>query len=281
MSTKMNLPVCQVTRACVNQVPPGMLVCSAHADELALALLMVPTLGAALEDALVKRQRFSSSGVASGRPDESPVPFNPRASLTGAQLLYDLTEAADLIANRRGLFRPMNTYRALGRWLAAQVPWIRASDRGPEMVRWLTDVIGDAERVVDRPADRLYLGGCDQVIDGVRCGAQLYALPRRAEHACPVCGWTYQVASRRAELMGIAGERWLGATDAARALVGFGLDVTASRVREWASRGVLRPVEGPRPRDMQQRHPMYRVADVLAVLDRIERRRAARELAHA
>jgi hypothetical protein len=275
---KLNLSTCQVSESCSQLVPPGMVVCSDHANTLAWTLLTVRSLGRALEDARAKSMRFSTAGVTPTRPDESPIPYNPRAADAERELLIRLTEAADLIAREGGWHRPLNTLDVLGFWLARQVSWIRAHHDGAEMVRHLLHVVWDATRVVDRPADRVYLGSCDQVVDGYRCAAELYALPDAIEWTCPSCAWTLDVATRRADLMGIAGQTLLPATDVARVISSLGMDITAARVREWASRrpALLRPVEGPRPRGVQQRFPVYRVADALAILDGIEARRVAR-----
>lgn len=279
----LNLSTCHVSASCSQLVPPGMTVCSEHADSLALTLLSVRSLGLALEDARVKAMRFSTSGVAPGRPDEAPIPFNPRAADAERELVTTLTQAADFIARAQGLFRPMNTLHALGFWLAHQVRWIRSQPDGPDMFGTLYHAVWDATRVVDRPADRTYLGSCDQIVSGYRCGAELYALPGVVEWPCPTCSYAYDVAGRRAQLMGIAGETLLPATDIARVISSLGMDVTAARVREWASRRpqLLHPVEGPRPRGVQQRFPVYRVADALAILEGIEARRAARREALA
>jgi hypothetical protein len=275
---KLNLATCQVSASCSQLVPPGMFVCSEHADSLALALLSVRSLGRALEDARVKAMRFSTSGVASSRPDEAPIPFNPRAADAERELVATLTEAADHIARAEGFHRPLNTLHTLGFWLAHQVRWIRSQPTGPDMVGHLLHAIWDATAVVDRPADRVYLGSCDQIVSDRRCAAELYALPEAFEWSCPSCAEVYDVAVRRADLLGIAGATLLPATDVARVISSLGMDVTAARVREWASRRpqLLYPVEGPRPRGVQQRFPVYRVADALAILDGIEARRAAR-----
>lgn len=280
---KLALSACQVTAECTELVPPGMLVCSDHANLLAYELLFVPLLGNALEDARVKATRFSTTGVGTSRPDESPVPFNPRAADEERQLLTDLTQAADYIAKADGWARPLNTFQALGPWLARMVPWIRSQWNGPDMVNRLLFVIGEASRVVDRPADRVYLGSCDaRVMCGpavvAACGAQLYALPAQRVVQCPACTSSYDVADRQTALLGRAYDRVFNATDTARVLVGFGMTVTPSLIRAWASRGDLAPVDGASD---ERGRPVYRVSDAIATLNEMARRRVERERARA
>lgn len=275
----MKLSKCEVLPRCDQMVPPGMVVCGRHADELALELLGAGSLADALEDAIAKAQRFSSSITGLGNPDESPVPFNSRASRARDELITYLREAADYIAAERELFRPLDTPKALGHWLAAQVPWMRSRHDGAEMVDHLFAVLHTAAITVDRPPDRLYLGRCVgtvQLEDGGEqpCTEELYSVPTRPEFTCRKCGWVYTIAERRARLLGLAAGLQLGATDCARALVGLGLDVTPSRVREYASRGLIDPVRDDAGQDVRVKgRPVYRVADVLAVVERIAHER--------
>lgn len=291
----MRLSKCQVGPGrCPELVPPGMVVCGRHADQLALELLGATSLFNALEDAHTKVQRFSAGTPTLGTPDEAPVPFNGRAGgvraeLVGAlstaagriatELIDALTKEADKIAAERELFQAFNTERALGPWLARQVPYLRAHAEGAERVEYLLGVLRKAARTVDRPPDRVYLGRCvGEVVPGGEpgepCTEQLYAVPTRPEFSCPRCGWIYTLAERRAHLLGLATGLQLGATDCARALAGLGLDVTPSRVRDYASRGLISPAKDEAGHDVRVRgYAVYRVADVLAVVERIAHER--------
>ncbi|GAA4707356.1 hypothetical protein APR04_003789 [Promicromonospora umidemergens] len=276
----MRLSKCQVGGGrCNALVPPGMVVCGSHADQLALELLGASSLLNALEDAHIKGQRFSTGSTSAGVLDEAPVPFNRLASEARTELLTALTSAADRIAEERKMFQAFNSDRALGPWLARQVPWLRAHPEGAERVEYLLDVLYRAARVVDRPPDRVYLGRCvGRVVPGgdpvEPCTEELYAVPTRPEFSCPRCGWIYQLAERRAHLLGMTTGLQLGATDCARALAGLGLDITASRVRVWASRHLIKPVEDGDGNPVRRRgHAVYLVADVLAVVERMARDR--------
>lgn len=268
----MNLPHCTVSARCNNLCPPGALVCSDCANGLALELLFVPLLANAIEDAYVKSQHFGASGLGMPNPDESPVPFSPRASEARAELLAALTEAADAIAVRRGYFRPLNTFRALSRWLASQVSWIRVEPDGPAMVRRLHEVIRAASRVVDRPADLVMLGHCNGVLTqpvdgraaGETCGAELHALANRTEVTCRACGSVHQIADRRAWLLGRAEEVQLPAVALQRAIDGLGVAVTAKQIEHWAARGRLLAAGTTKLRGVAR--PVYRVGDVLDIV---------------
>ena len=64
----MRLSKCQVGGGrCHELVPPGMVVCGSHADQLALELLGASSLLNALEDAHIKGQRFSAGTPSAAR----------------------------------------------------------------------------------------------------------------------------------------------------------------------------------------------------------------------
>lgn len=276
----MPLPTCRARRDCENTCPPGMAVCSDCANDLALSLLYVPLIAGALEDAHVKGQRFGASGTGVPNPDESPVPFSPRASEARVELLAALTEAADAIAHRRECFRPLNTFVALSRFLAASVSWIRAEHDGPEMVRHLQTVIRSASRVVDRPADVVMLGHCNGTTEaGETCGAVLYSPANRVQVTCRTCGYVHEVQDRRAWLLGAAEEIELPAAALQRAVDGLGVEVTAKQLEHWAARGRL--VRAGTIRVLNRERPTYRVGDVLDIVNADRQRRDAKALQDA
>lgn len=280
----MNLPTCAVSDRCKNTCPPGTTVCSDCANDLGLSLLYVPLIAGALEDAHVKGQRFGVTGTGIPNEDESPVPFSHYASKARAELLGALTEAADAIAARAGYFRPLNTFRALSRFLASQVSWIRVQHDGPDMVVHLTRVLTAASRVVDRPADVVMLGHCNGTIGegvegrvpGVVCGEALYAPANRKEVTCRTCQHVHQADDRRAWLLGEAEEVRLPAAALQRAVDGLGIEVNTKQLENWAARGRLARVGTVRV--LGRERPTYRVGDVLDLVkaDRVRRDRPVR-----
>lgn len=295
--TSTTRPTCYLPW-CRETVPPGMLVCGQCTDALALRLLMLPTLALALEEAHRKALRFSVGrpGRLHGRPgedfeEESPVPFNPRASEVLEQLVTALAQWADLIAAERGLFRPSNTAAALGPWLARQVSWLRSWPRGPEAVELMTAAIGAAERIVDRPPDLRYAGPCGTTVtddDGLatECVEDVYAQPGQPVGVCRGCGARWPMAERRSWLLSQVEDMLLPATELARAIDGLGVYVTPSMIRNWQARGHLvqhgscyATIQDGRRREV----PLYRVGDVLDKVnaDRIRREAKGQQRAGA
>jgi hypothetical protein len=259
-----------------------MTVCGDCANDLAVALLFVGQTGRALEAAYLKQQRFSADRVGVvHRPDESPVHWNSRAGAVRDQLLATLTEAADAIARAQQLYRPLNTFDALGYFLAKNVPWMRAQHNGPDMHRHLMDALAEADRVVDAPSLRRFVGECGALLAdaGDTCRAMLWAPPSRfrGEVTCPDCGTTHDVEDRRRSLLGKADNMLLARTDLARALSGFGVDVTVKQLEHWAARGRL---EQHGTTSTRPARPLYRLGDVLDVLAADRARHAEKAVAH-
>lgn len=279
---------CRVRR-CANTTPPGMVVCGDCADSLVRDLLIVPGLALALESAHTKSLRFGASTPSrapvpsSQDQEESPLPFNPKASETSALLLDTLTRWADLVAHQRGYFRPLNTVPVLARWLAQQVVWLRSAEIGPEAVQRIRAVIRRSLHVVDRPADRLYAGPCDATVEvevpptttepapdaaqqpttvSVPCGADLYAEAGDLAATCTSCGKVFPLAERRKWLLGEAEDMLLPATELARAIDGLGADVTPHMIRVWKDRGRLVPHGST-----STGRPLYRVGDVMDLVN--------------
>lgn len=274
--------VCQVAK-CGQEVPPGMFVCGRCADRLFLELAGIPGLALALEAAHAKQLRFGATRpTAAADPDaeESPVPFEARASTTSAVLLDTLLAWVERIATERGidapppeLFRPMNTWTVVGAWLCAQVPWLRTSPLGPDAVSKLHAVLAMVRGVVDRPADLFYAGPCSGTVTdeaGVErtCGSDLLARPGKTEVTCKECGATYPLSDRRQWLLAKVEDMLLSATDLARAIDGLGVDVTPTLIRKWKERGRLAG-HGPNQN-------LYRVGDVRDLVKATQARRRPR-----
>ena len=305
-------PTCHLPR-CGQRVPPGMVVCGDCANGLALELLGVPSLVVALDEAIRKGLRFSSSRPHPlGRPgDEIPapaprpprsfldrafgpvehdplperaLPFDEHASDRRRLLLSTLVMWADAVALAAGWTRPLNTPVALSTFLIRQVSWVRTWEQGPELVEKVTGVIRMAARAVDRPPDLRYAGPCGATLvdgDGLAqiCSEEVFAVAGRTDAECRGCGAVYPLDERRSWLLSKVEDMLLPASEVAAAVRGLGVEVTAAMIRGWAHRGELAPHGNRGHVDLDgsvRRRPLYRVGDVLEQVAAVERRRAER-----
>ncbi|MEV4158996.1 hypothetical protein [Nonomuraea dietziae] len=154
-------------------------------------------------------------------------------------------------------------------WLARRVELLRHHSAGAEAVDELLEAVRQAEPVVDRPAERNFLGICSARLEnGGECDSELYAPPGSSTASCRQCQTQHSVWERRQVLLTEAEEVLGTAVEISRAVTQLGQEVTPERVRQWAHRGRLavadyldeRYGEGLRTR------PLYRLGDVLDLL---------------
>lgn len=263
---------------CGRPVPDQAYLCQRCGDILLRDVGRVADLRAALDDALARRTRIDrppaprrpeapDEGAALGAEETlrvQPMPVDLDAAGHILELRRVLVGWADWIAAQRGLLRPLDTWQALGGWLADQVEWLRHHPQGPEAAAEIGAVVARVMRYVDRPPARWYAGPCATPFiddDGLlqECQEDLYPESGARVIQCPACQAVHDLDYRREWLLAAAEDRLAHAELIARAVTTLDAQrVTSSQVRGWAHRGRL-PVKG---RDAQGR-PLYRIGDVL------------------
>lgn len=249
------------------------LLCHTCTTRLERDLGDVAAIVADLDVSMSKQARIGAGG--SGGLARERSPMNVGAMEAGDNLANVLTTWA----------RDVRPYTVLGneamkpayvasRILLANVDLVRRHPAVNELVDEIHDAVAQARRVVDRPADRIYLGQCYVETEGpdgmVTCYAELWASPGASEVRCKVCGMTHPVTERRVWLMEKAADMLVSAKDASSYLgeVG-GINVTQASIRGYVHRGKLAyraPVDAKR----------FRLGDLLTVLvDESERKGAA------
>lgn len=218
-----------------------------------------------LDLAITRQARIGTRS--GGRPTETPVAFDQRASEAAAALKNTLTSWVRLIAEETGAVLPADDLVRVAAWLRPRVGWLRHHEAGAEAYDQILDAVRDARRAVDRPAEKLYAGPCDQ------CGQALYARPAAEYVTCrtPECeDIAYPVEDRRRWMRDQLEDLVGGASYVATVCTGLGVKVSESAVRMWVKRHKLRPLDyapslkGEGDPDGKPR-PMYRVGDVIRV----------------
>lgn len=105
------------------------------------------------------------------------------------------------------------------------------------------DAVRRAWRVIDGPAERVVLGTCGAWANGEECEQQLNAEPGVEFVVCTECGTRWEVTVRRDRMRDIV-ERSIPvtATQAEGLLLAAGESVSASQIRNLASRGRVHKV---------------------------------------
>jgi hypothetical protein len=259
---------CPIER-CDRTMPGTSQICGACTGQLGRALADVPWLAAQLQVSL-SRQASRSAG---GRSATVPLPFDERAGEAAWVLRSALVGWVHILAPgvvplspichacghlsceliRLGDW-PADTLQAMARWLWHRHDGLSRHPAAVEAHDEITSAVRQAERAIDRRAERWYAGPCD-------CGQDMYARPGAIRVTCPDCDSWYDVAARRAYLLGAAEDTLAGAALIAQSLTSLGQPVTPERLRQWAHRGRI----VPHGTDLRGR-PMYRVGDVITLL---------------
>lgn len=236
------------------------------------------------------RHVAESRGVELPRPAPPAPLLGPRCANAGLCGHPSCAELRDQL--RRMAEDPVRAARPVGIAVAAELllanlEWLRHQREAAEAVDELEYAARLLERLLSGPVDRWYAGPCrepladDEGTDtGELCEADLYAAPGAATVRCRSCGAEHDAATRREWLLDEAQDALVHAELMARALTAWGVGgdqgVTSARVRGMARHGRLL-VKGTNAAG----DPVYRVGDVVAVVEEQEASERARQLLRA
>lgn len=213
-----------------------------------------------LDITLTRQSQFGNTLDSTGKSTETPVVFHEAAAEIAFELHGTVLAWVNEVCTQRKLqFPGVDRTGRMAHWLWQHVVDVALIEDAEAALDELRDALKRAERVIDRPIGRIYVGPCGTDSDTGRCGADLYATPLKAEVQCKVCGATHEVEKRREalreEVRGLIGT----AVELARMLPWI-LDspVRENTIRQWAKRKRL----VARTTDQTGR-PMYRVGDVI------------------
>lgn len=221
--------------------------CQHCGDELARALGDVPALEEELETTISRQQGvdYRSAGGSGGKPTERPSPVHWGASEARTHLKALLVSWA-LFCEAEGIRNsspypglPEDNLRALSAWLMWRVDGLALHDIGADAVEEITSAVAHCHRLIDRPADRQYLGNCQQQ----DCLGRLYARPGAAVAKCDDCATPVQADTLREGLLAELDDRLCTASEIARLSTYLGLKADREQVRkrinQWNARGLL------------------------------------------
>jgi hypothetical protein len=263
------------TRPCTDTT-----ICQSCQDDLAVELRTVPWLVEQLEVTLTRQARV---GERNGpRSAERPLVFHLNASIDLEALRDALTMWARAVAQQRQI--RVDAARdpiALSRWMLRWMGAIATHTDAAELHGDITGMIRSARQTIDRPAERRYIGPCDD------CHSDLYvvdhgngrlpdtvtcrAMVDREDGTHGPCAAAYPMAERRAWLLEAAMNQLLTPAEITRAIGELlpNKRITANLISQWAARGLrikgdrrqLTPY-APHPQDVHKR-TRYRVEEVV------------------
>lgn len=212
--------------------------------------------------------RGDHAGQRAADPEESSLPFVEAAREAAVDLHRTLARWAATFGRWDADVAPT---RSLAAWLLSRLNEVRLHDDAPALIADVHDVVRRGTLIVDRPADRWYVGPCNAEVQAddepVRfCHADLYVRPKGTVVVCRVCGTEDEVSHRREWLLANAREHRDTATNIARQLTALGMETKDARVRKWVQRERLIPVaELPHRDPTKPGRPLYRLGDAEAL----------------
>lgn len=209
--------------------------------------------------------RGDHAGQRVADPEESSLPFVEVARAAAVDLHRTLARWAATFGHQSPDMAPT---RSLAAWLLSRVSEVRLHEDAPELIEDVHQVVRRGTLIVDRPADRWYVGPCnaevktDDETTVFYCHRDLYVRPGASVVRCPACGAEDQVAHRRAWLLDHVRDHVDTAANIARHLTALGLETKAPRVRQWVKRRHLVAIsERPNADPTKPGRPLYRLGD--------------------
>ncbi|WP_116051697.1 hypothetical protein [Amycolatopsis palatopharyngis] len=223
-----------------------------------------PGLYEELVTTLARQHQFGTPMKTSGGSDQ-PVMFHKAASEAKWMLENTIsTWARDFAETYTHLTLTATTTVEAAGWMADFAGLLADHPAAGELHDEITSAVRTVRRVIDRPADKVYLGQCGYEVGGEVCPEDLYCTPEQTWVHCPTCGSDWDTQARRKRLLEVAEDQLDTATNISRALSRLARPVSAAAIRGYAHRGKLTP--HPPRHDDPRKDPLYRIGDVLDLL---------------
>jgi len=154
-------------------------------------------------------------------------------------------------------------------WLLDGFARLRLHPDAPTLLAELQRAVDGAEKAIDRPADRHYLGPCN-LGGATDCTGHMVAVGARPAR-CDTCRREVDQDDRRRDLLDQAADMWLTSREIERVTASLGRRIPESSVREWAAKGhVQHASTGP---------VRYLLDDALARAEKVRQRCPRRKTA--
>lgn len=219
--------------ACERDSDDGLL-CHLCARKMRQDVAAIPSLMQELEITLTRQSQTGSGN--GGRSAVRPLPFDSNASEVGAEVKMALVNWVRTFEIGDGW--PADRIPSICGWLISREARIRGHEEGAMFVDEMADVVRRLKRAIDLRPSLVYLGVCENRIDGELCRNQMYARARDKGYECPghqghPCGATYNVADRRAHLVSLCADQLATVSVCAQVLAMFGMDVKVDTVSRY------------------------------------------------
>lgn len=258
---------------CPRPVPDVAYGCPHCALDLARKLDQLAAFLPELEVTISRQDQIGSGGArASGA--EVPLPYRPEVAERAEAIRGELTTWARVVHDETGHVLVGDTLPAMARYIAEAVDWARYRQQWPEFHGGLRPLLGSTLGLIDRPADKVYLGPCRTVnpVTQDACWVDVLAKPGAAFGTCRECGTRHDVAKSREWLLKSLRGALARPVEIADVLRQFGdAKVGYSTIAAYAAKKLITP----KGQDGHGRD-LFRIGEVLDLHARLAKR-ATRE----
>lgn len=213
-------------------------VCEDCLSDLSRALGDVPWLANELDTTLAGERGIDYTALGGAPGAETPLALNAAAFEANRNLRHVLVTWVRFCVEEGVRHQspsdalPGDTLAEISAWMLWRVDGIGFNDLGTDAVSEITRAVGKCQYVIDRPAERRYVGPCE-------CGRDLYSKPGAKVTTCRACERTYDV-EEMGEWMraGVAG-RLVTAREGATLLGRFDLPTAQKTIDKWHERKLI------------------------------------------
>ncbi|MBO3751555.1 hypothetical protein J5X84_36245 [Streptosporangiaceae bacterium NEAU-GS5] len=260
--TALTCPLCGRTMA------TGRSTCHACERQLTQDLEAIPDLAHQLDLTETRQTRIGERGT--GKPAETGLSWDERARTAHDHLDQVLSGWVTELQRDPALADgPREETASYARWLNHHRAVLLRHPAMDEALGQIRTAVKQAMWAIDLPAETWFAGPCNTPLRGEDgeetkeiCQADLYARHGAKQLVCRACGSPHEIEYRYGWVMDQARDRLGTATEIARALSGFGENISASTIRWWAHDGRL----GAKGADRLGK-PRYRIGDVMKLVE--------------
>lgn len=243
--------------SCTGETGDGMHLCTRCTEWLEKDLAEVDS---TIEDLWTSTARLDVGAGSVGTSGHATAsePINLDAMETGRTLSTILTGWAGALGHTER--HPVKASSIL----LAHIREVRQQDWAPVLKQELRDSLNDCRRAMDRAAERIHVGTCGTVFEGIRCTDKVTAIQGQTHGRCRTCGHEVDIRDYQQARIQAAGHVRATLPKLVRALRSSGHlpGVSVKRVEHWVQRRKLSPV-------IPFRH-LYTAADIMDAYERVE-----------
>lgn len=202
----------------------------------------------------------STPGMRVTGEGERAFPFSPPASLVRGTLDNTIsTWARDVAETYPHLTLTSSSTPEAAAWMANVAGLLAEHPAANEMYDQITYAVDQVKATIDRFAEKIRLGPCGAVYEGIVCEEDLYGSKDKDTVRCKTCGSEHDAAARWESIRASVRESLATAAEIAGAAVTiYGQKLNVKTIRTWANRCRIE-THGTNG----DREPLHKVGEVL------------------